>query len=608
MDERGEQLRQLQKHLQEVRDAPSTTLNEKLLDTAIYALLPTLAPQDAQNLVLQAFQLLPTLQQNPEPLARLLTRLLDPVPLSNLLSLEAPVDFVAGLQVAADNSINRLTLAQLEKADANSAQSLASAHPQLFVALVELWLCIDDEGLADKAAHVLLHLLKVDLPDSSTVGLDGPVWKRVFRDKDVYERIFAITDNKTGRDTTLGKSAKTIAQSRLLDWLPAVGALDWTSISQSYHSEIEALYGLPKDQQSLLNYVASYMVDYRSDVLMHRTLIAFYEALLKINPGSSLLRSPSLDFLSQTGLHKRTLKYYTSPEDPAHDPLDASFLYSPAAFYTARWAETYPQDLEDARNADNKNKILTKTSAALNVSAARWAQGYSPTEDLHVLSSLPRSTLLSTGSAGPVLAIPSRAANRDALHCLATIFHGPIEGPLTFPNPTDRSSTQPGRASKPNDADELKAAQSLYNQYLSQNPRFWSDITTHADTIALKEPALAAILLIKAVLTARWGGLSAILDDTAGGSSSNPAKVAIVPWLLSPPKTFSNLVGGHGDAENAAYEIAMAKFDVLKRLAKDAGQVGGRYTDIAAVAGEKVKEGPWGRGQEVGGRIATLEL
>ncbi|KIW08284.1 uncharacterized protein PV09_01203 [Verruconis gallopava] len=597
MDEQAAQLLRLRQHLKDVHDNPSIILDEKLLDQARYSLIPTLTSQDRQALILQVYQLLPNLQQDPAPTVSLLSKLLEPVSLSDVLALEPPVDFIAGLQVAT-TPFNNLTLSLLEKADGSTARILASAHSHLFIALVELWLGTQDEGVADKAGKVLLALLKADLPDPGTIGRDGSVWKRLFRDRDVYERIFAITDTRTGRDVSLNASRKTVAQARLLDWLPAVAALDWNAVSQSYHPDVEAAFGL-KDtgHQSLLDYAMCHMVDYKRDVLMHRTLMAAYEALLAINPSSSLSGSPALDFLSKNGLHSRTLKYYIAPEDPAHDPLDVSFLYGPAAIYTARWAEMYPYDLESPRNAELKRAVLKKATAAVKVPAARWAHSHSPAEDLHVLASIPRSTLLALGSSNPVLAIPSRVANADALRCLATIFHGPRvddgsnSNVVTFPAP----------AHLPTDAEELKAAQALYSQYLAHNPRLWTDATTHADTIALKDQALASIHLLTSVLSARWGGLAAVMDD------SSPAKAAVVPWLLGPPKTFSNLVGGRGDAENAAYQIATARFDALRLFARLLGDAEG-YADVKAAVEQRIKEGPWGQAPEAGGRIATMEL
>ena len=616
MNEQSDQLLQLQQHLQSIQDAPTTPLDEKLIDTCIYALAPTLQGQDRQSLVLTIYQFLPTLQQDPTPLVRLLSKLLEPIPLSLILSLDPPVDFVSGLQIGA-TAFNTLTLSLLEKADGNSARTLASAYPALFIALVDLWLSTQDEGVADQAGRVLLHLLRIDLPDSGTLGLDGPVWRRFFS-KDVYTRLFEIT---SGKSQILDRSRTTIAQARLLDWLPAVGSLDWNAISQSYHPSIESSYGLPNnDSSSLLSYATIHMVDYKKDVLMHRTLISCFESLLKINPDASLETSPSLQFLTQSGLHKRTIDYYIHPNAPSHDPLDLSFLLAPAANYIATWSSTYPLDLASPTNKNNtaiRKKIIERIANAVNVSAARWAHAHSPSEDLHVLASLPRSLLVGLGEANPVLSLPSRAANEEALKCLATIFHGALREEITIP-------PRPTRA---DEEDELKAAQALYSQYLTHNERLWSDIVTHADTIALAPQALAAINLVRAVLTARWGGVEAIMEGAA--------KSAVVPWLLSPPKTFSNLVvscavqflcilflslflsietdedvtgqGGHGDAENAAYRIASAKFDVLRVLFERIKGVG-EYEEVGRVAEQRLREGPWGSGGQVGGRIATLEL
>jgi hypothetical protein len=247
----------------------------------------------------------------------------------------------------------------------------------------------------------------------------------------------------------------------------------------------------------------------------------------------------------------------------------------------------HPHDF--AKSTEIQEKIIKKISAAVDLSPSRWAHAQSPAEDLHVLSCIPRPVLLSLGSRSPLLSIPSRATNPDALHTLATIFHGPIEvDTITFP---------PRALDVEDDEGERRAARDLYYSYISHNDRLWSDIITHADTVALKEQALAAINLLKAVITAKWDGSNAILE----------ARSTVVPWLLSPPKTFSNLVGGHGDAESAAYKIAMAKFDVLKAFyarVKDSGA----DAVVLRAAQERIAEGPWGRGGDVGGRIATLEM
>lgn len=585
----------LQAHLQQVHDVPSTPLDQKLLDTASYIYSADLDSETAQALILQIYQLLPTLQQDPSPVNRLLSKLLEPVPLSNILSFEPPVDFVAGLDLAAQ-PFNLLTLSLLEKADAASAQRLATSQPQVFVSLVLLWLATEDEAVADTASRVILHLLTVDKEVSETAGWDGAVWKRIFRDRDVYGNLYAICHLQSKEPIPLSKSRKTIAQARLLDWLPAVGEMDWTSITQSYHPEIESSYGLNPGYEGLLDFAALYMVDFKSDVLMHRSLIDFYTTLITTVTGGYVRHSPissvSLDFLTTRGLHSRTLAYYVQPDDPSHDPLDSKFLYGPAADYVASYVSTYPDDF--MANRELQQKVLDKINSATKMSATRWAHSQSPAEDLHVLSSLPRRLLVSAGHRSPHCELPSRISNPDVLNTLATLFHGPITANTeTFPAHTEDTALHDS------DDVEVRAAKELYDYYIMNNNRLWSDGVSHADTIALKDTALAAISLVKAVTTAPWNGIEAIM--------SPPAKNSVVPWLLSGPRTYSNLVGGHGDAESVAYKVAMAKFDCLRAFYERVKERR-EWRPVADAAKKRLEEGPWGRGTEVGGRIATLEL
>ena len=159
--------------------------------------------------------------------------------------------------------------------------------------------------------------------------------------------------------------------------------------------------------------------------------------------------------------------------------------------------------------------------------------------------------------------------------------------------------------------------------FYSKKPTMFSDIVTHIETIAMKDNALAALSLVRAIITATWStdplpdvlpandptyqrfssfpktGLDLILEPSMSGS--------VLPTLLKPATTFSNLVGGRGDAENAAYQVAMAKFDVLKALGKRLEQEDGRQ-DVLAMVRRRVNEGPWGVGGSAGSRIGTLEL
>lgn len=169
---------------------------------------------------------------------------------------------------------------------------------------------------------------------------------------------------------------------------------------------------------------------------------------------------------------------------------------------------------------------------------------------------------------------------------------------------------------------EAAYARLLTALFISKKPNTFSDVIRHTDTVAMKENALAAFALLRALITASWSsepipdipaddptyarltnfpktGLDLILDPSISGG--------VLPALLKPATSFSNLVGGRGDAENAAYQVAMAKFDVLKALGRELEQSGGRE-DVLFMVKRRVSEGPWGVGGSAGSRIGTLEL
>lgn len=183
----------------------------------------------------------------------------------------------------------------------------------------------------------------------------------------------------------------------------------------------------------------------------------------------------------------------------------------------------------------------------------------------------------------------------------------------------------------------MSVAPKLYLTYLNSNARMWSDIVSAADTVAMKESALAAINVVSSIAAANWSGSASAAaeagDDTAMTDAASstatltgiealltpPALTTVLPWILRPPQQFSGLVGGRGDAEGAAYRVATAKYDCLKIVEKkllewmaDEGPAvqdrRGELERIAHALRERVKEGIWGTRGDVGGRIATLEL
>ena len=271
--------------------------------------------------------------------------------------------------------------------------------------------------------------------------------------------------------------------------------------------------------------------------------------------------------------------------------------------------------------------ILTRLANVLStVSPGQWAQGQTPKHDLHVIASLPRQTLIPRDRDSPLFSMPPESASPDTYNTLAHIFHGSTDSIVASPS---HSAVLKDEA----------AARALYFLYMERFPPFWSHIINAADTVAMKDVALSAIAFIGAIITAKW---TALPDRPPSDSSpfplptessltekcqtygvqlprsgietimSEPAIGIVVPYLMKPAQTFSNLVGGgRGDVESAAYRVAVAKHDVLTLLHQKLQEWVGSHSDaqeMVATVGRRVAQGPMGGTSEVGGRVGTLEL
>lgn len=321
---------ELNVHLIDLQNNPTTVNIDRVLVDRAGLYLPDLLPQTQLfGLVKQISTTLQVLQQEPSPLTELLQKLSEQFTFADVLSFDPPVDFAAGLGLG-DHlvSINKLMIYLLSKATRPSDAATIANRPDVVQALVELWLCTPDTGTAAQAGALIVELLKIDqtfishpdqvIPNSGTG--QGLMWKRVFGDKDVYGTIFNRCDFRS-TDGKLSKNQISLAQARLLDVLPTIADMDWKAVGSSHHADVETEHGVTNG--GLLDFAARDMVDL-NDVLTHCVLLDFYTSLLaktrKIddvaNPPE---QSPSLDYLTQSGLHARVIGYYLN--DAAADPL-----------------------------------------------------------------------------------------------------------------------------------------------------------------------------------------------------------------------------------------------------------------------------------------------
>ncbi|KAJ4365976.1 hypothetical protein N0V95_000353 [Ascochyta clinopodiicola] len=613
-------LSDLSTHLRTVESEPATQLNTDLLEQCeLFTSTPeyrNLIWRETQPLFLQIAALLPQLQQDPSTLVHFLIKLAAPYRFEDIKD----VDFEIALDLQA-TPFHGLILSLLNKSTASGADAQALANrPEIVASIVRLWLCTPDTGIATQAEDLLVSLLKASKNEPLSIGGEdathtygtGPMWRRLFNDQDIRSLYYyhtSLSKLSSPPLPVLGNRDKTIAQARLLSWLPRVGLMHWDTLVASRTSDVEHEIGLSEDQ-GLLHYATKKMVDTESDMLMYMALINFFSVLIttvKTTPHLTHYDSSlSLDFLKEQGVHKQIVEFHTT-DSPG---VEHSFLSSRTAKYISDYASNYPENFEKSPEMSTIRSHVHRNIRKCEAS------------DLTIIASMPRSTLIPRRGSSlawddcVILDMPITRTNQDALKTLATIFHGPPQEEITFPQvETLGSDTKRVQV-------ESAFARLLTALFISKKPSMFSDIVSHAETVAMKENALAALTLLRALITASWSsepipdipandptyarisafpktGLDLILDPSISGG--------VLPALLKPATSFSNLVGGRGDAENAAYQVAMAKFDVLKALGRRLEENGGRE-DVLFMVKRRVNEGPWGVSGSVGSRIGTLEL
>ncbi|KAJ9312538.1 hypothetical protein DTO271D3_7240 [Paecilomyces variotii] len=641
-------------HLDQVLSDPSVPLDGPAIEKLKAEFTQNTDRQAAATLLTRISQLLPVLQEDPTPLTTLGIKATEYFSFSDVRSVDPPVNLIAGIK-APSPPVNLLALSLLGKAGRTpSDAAIVAGNSELVSSLVQLWLSTSATAVSQAAFDVLWSLLEVDHAsqledgdqqnkrDEVAAAGQGLMWRRVFGDKDVYGLFFSICGLADAlQPGQLTKRERTVAQGRLMDFIVKAALLRWDAVSESHIADIEAKY----KSSSLLHFAACRMVD-TGDVLMHMTLLNFYRELLQVNaPGlaarnylssTSTVSSPALDFLEANGLHSTLLGYYLS-DGSQLEITDLLYLSSPIMAYVAQYAQMYPNHLLQ-NSQETLDKILEKINRSFSISSAEWAHGTVPTGDLIILSCLPRVMLVEAGrrSLNPLSALPTNPPNKECYEALARIFQGPPKPQQPQSVDLSNPSVTPTNWQK-----EAAAARVLYFTYLNSHTNMWTDATTAADIVAMPDVALAALSLMKAVITANWQPLSQEADtgstscrfrlpteDELGRLSPSsrgilpltgfwavltpPALTSVLPYLFKPPRSYANFVGGgRGDTESAVWRIATAKYDVLvslhTALKENRGQMEG-FDDVVRTLAQRVAEGPGGPISQAGSRVDALEL
>lgn len=558
-------------HLRTLIQAPSTPLNIQLIDAfdwqitggsrrghaelgystdAVALHADANIEATTQSILPELLYLLPRLQQDPQPLRPVITKLIRPLSWATALQYAPALILRDGLH-ADRPAVNWLAMAVLWKAAADPSDvAQLAGMKDVMTAFIRLWLTTPDIGVAAEAGRLLVALLHADRagPPAHAVGDANPLtippsvrsdrapgqglmWRRMFDDKDIYTMLFVLTslDQAGTVHGQRSSSHTTLAQSRLLAILPRLVEMDLGTLLRGHLPSLEARHGLAEGR-GLLDYAAAHMVPMK-DVLMHMALVDFYAQLL-ITKASPLLsplipilsvgphESATLAFLRSRGLHERTIGYYLQPEAARLERVDAMMVGGTAAVYLAKYALCYPKHLVAAEWPPDRTPLTRVILGRMSDILARAAQGrYALREvtpnDLQVMSAVPRTVLLrsvfsSSGysrtswEASPVSLLPYRYPDPTFLVALAALFHGAqTRSTVATTLPPDLTDWAEATSS------DAAASRALYLLYVDRNPPFFKQLTTFAETPALDEVAMAAVAFMRAIVTAAWAPLPA---------------------------------------------------------------------------------------------------
>lgn len=486
----------LSAHLDHLDQDPSMPLDQKLFSECSLVLPRSLPKDSLTPIASKLASLVIRLTTDPTPAIDLLLILLSTHTYAEITALAPHIDFASGLSVDAA-PFNALILHIIDTAADSHTDALDLIRgPCICRELCTLWMNTEDIGIADKCSKVLLKLLNTE--KDSADEQEMPIWHTILSANNVD--YFMHTCSMSVRKCEMDEAEQSIAQGRLLGWLLDLVRTRQSFITQGLRSK--KLY--PANSAYHLLTFALDMVDEEKDVLMHVCLLQFMTGLLLIRSDgdNADTLSPTFELLVPSFVQDNTMHLYLNPEDLDFDPLDLSLLRPEAARFVAAYASMYPKHFSES---GTMSQVLTRLKDNFDISPGQWASQSVPLADLHVLSSLPRESLLPpkvgrTFQGSPVALLPTKTTHPAVLDTLATIFHGPLDDktavfPVVSPM-VDHVDTEAQA--------ETDAAKRLYQLYLSYNPRMHQDLELHARTLAVPELAVAAERLQHAIKTARW--------------------------------------------------------------------------------------------------------
>ncbi|KAI0399736.1 hypothetical protein F4802DRAFT_588279 [Xylaria palmicola] len=287
---------ELEKHLDQLASDPTLPPDTKLFDLELQltdANIPPLVPRLLPKLI----DILQRYQRNPTVLCSLASKLLGPLAFTQVMSLASEEAIVRALQSPAP-SVNLLAFTILAKAaESPSDAAILAAMKSLVASFLIRWLSAPQVEVGERGCKILGDLLDVDSDTRPPQGLaasglevavrkpqgQGFMWRRIFHDRDIYDLILSLCSNGPHQTAEGGLTPQqlSLAQGRLLRILPRLSALSLPAVTKTDFPELHQRYANSEGAGGLLFFAALNMVD-EEDVLMHLSIIDFFETLLSI--------------------------------------------------------------------------------------------------------------------------------------------------------------------------------------------------------------------------------------------------------------------------------------------------------------------------------------
>ncbi|CAK7204698.1 hypothetical protein SEUCBS139899_007457 [Sporothrix eucalyptigena] len=257
-------------------------------------------------------------EANAAVLCSVATKLLSPVPFQDALGLASEDILVAALGGDAAPATNVLAMTVIHKAAGRPPRRLGVAEDvarlagmdALLSALVVRWLASPAVEVGECGSRVLGDLFDIDCPlppvryvqsagssaiNGSLSGIattsvgppppslrttvgQGLLWRRLLQEPAFYNGILLAVCHGTHSAVAGNAHQQSIAQGRVLRLLPRLAVLNLSAVATG--------------SESLLQFAALHMVD-TSDMLMHLSLIDFYETLVSVLRVASTARPAS---------------------------------------------------------------------------------------------------------------------------------------------------------------------------------------------------------------------------------------------------------------------------------------------------------------------------